>query len=198
MATKQAKTSKARTLADHPAYVASKERLENLRSQHSIVNSKLVEAVNNHRRAERSVSQLEGRARAVLRGEDPDDTAKVAQGSFRELDRDAQVLSRAVELASREHEREWTAASHSVISDRISEHKELVKAIAEHLEGLANALASEQKWVDSLRSEGVKFTSGAGGTVSPISRDTAALFGLLRKMRVEKYRQRLVQHKYIV
>ncbi len=185
-------TPKRLTLADCPAYTKARDRYEFLRTQQAAAQAELVGRVD---------SSIDETARKLL-ALDPDapiglDNLPADEAeTTREVEARLRVLDRAVELAQREHERQWKLASAAVIEGRRGEHVAIVHEIAEHLEALIDATRREQAWIDSLRSEGVYFAAGLGGTCNPRAKEFTPLFRALQRTDGQAFKRRLKTHGY--
>lgn len=193
-------TPKRLTLADCPAYTKARDRYEFLRTQQAAAQAELVGRVDRQQQAS-FISSIDETARKLL-ALDPDapiglDNLPADEAeTTREVEARLRVLDRAVELAQREHELQWKLASAAVIEVRRGEHVAIVHEIAEHLEALIDATRREQAWIDSLRSEGVYFTAGLGGTCNPRAKEFTPLFQALQRTDGQAFKRRLKTHGY--
>ncbi|NLS97434.1 MAG: hypothetical protein GXX96_35285 [Planctomycetaceae bacterium] len=195
--TKTTQAGEVKTLDDFPGYTESKERLDRVRAKKAELEAAMLEAMDAGRRKEIEMSKVDRAAHAILTGEDLDQVAAHRRETFNGLEAELKATSRACEIAEAEYSRLWQLASAAVVASRQPEHRQLVAAIAEHLTDLVAAVRAEESWIRGLKDEGLHFVAGSGGCVNPQSTETAALFGLLRRVNVPAFRERLKRYGYL-
>lgn len=197
MAKKATAESGVRRLEDSQEYVEAKSRLEAVSARKLALDAKLLEMMDEGRQKEVARTALDRAAQAVLEGRNIDQAALIDENSFRETERELRAVERAVQIASQAYEAVWKRASGEVIASRRQEHVEIVRGLAEHLEGLVDAVAQETAWIDSLRDSGLHFVGGSGGTCNPQSAESQTLFAAIRRLNLRAYLRRLKEHGYL-
>lgn len=188
------------TLDHFPEFDRSRARLDMLKAETVSLQAALLAAGGPAQKL--GLTSLEAAARSMLDAADPDRLVNLndlpqEQPSAREIEAQLRVAEKACELAQREHEAQWKAASVKIVGARRDEHVALVGRIAECLDSLVKAIADEQRWFVALRDEGVDAQPGAAGLASYVTSETRETFRLLRSFKFGPWRDRLRQAGYL-